>query len=129
MEKSPGSLPADLLRVDAMITREDIEEYYDRVVQDFNQRIIKERTPTPQELAEEDPKIAYFYEWQFLKHAWVPPEVALEMMEQDYNPFDENDVDEFYSEIVKQYVLDIVKEKKKNSKKNIIKFPKRSVTP
>lgn len=51
------------------------------------------------------------------------------MMEQEYNPFDENDVDEFYSEIVKQYVLDIVKEKKKNSKKNIIKFPKRSVTP
>jgi hypothetical protein len=112
-----------------MITREDIEEYYDRVVQDFNQRIIKERTPTPEELAEEDPKIAYLYEWQFKKHAWVPPEVALEMMEQDYNPFDENDVDEFYSEIVKQYVLDIVKEKKKNSKKNIIKFPKRSVTP
>ena len=112
-----------------MITREDIEEYYDKVVQDFNRRIIKERTPTPEELAEEDPKIVYFYERQFLKHAWVPPEVALEMMEQDYNPFDENDVDEFYSEIVKQYVLDIVKEKKKNSKKNIIKFPKRSVTP
>ena len=112
-----------------MITREDIEEYYDRVVQDFNQRIIKERTPTLQELADEDPKIAYFYEWQFLKHAWVPPEVALEMMEQDYNPFDENDVDEFYSEIVKQYVLDIVKKRKTNPKKNIIKFPKRSVTP
>jgi len=112
-----------------MITREDIEEYYDKVVQDFNRRIIKERTPTPEELAEEDPKIAYLYERQFLKHAWVPPEVALEMMEQEYNPFDENDVEEFYSEIVKQYVLDIVKEKKKNSKKNIIKFPKRSVTP
>jgi hypothetical protein len=27
----------------------------------------------------------------------VTPEVALEMMEQEYNPFDENDVEEFYS--------------------------------
>ena len=112
-----------------MSDREDAEEFYEKVVEDFNRHIIRQRTPTPEQLAEEDPKVVSLLTRQLQKNALVPFEVALEMIECEYDPMNEEDVDEFYADIVEQYVLDIVKKRKTNPKKNIIKFPKRSVTP
>jgi hypothetical protein len=103
---------------------EDSEEYllYEKIVAEYNKLVIETRVKP----VTEDPKVVNLYHQRIINSGMVPLEVALEMIECEYDPLNEDDIDEFYSDIVEQYILEIVKEKKKSAGKsttNIIKFP------
>ena len=105
-----------------MIDIEDVEEFYEKVIEDYTKHVIE----NGKKIVDDDPKVVCIFTYQLKKNSLVPLEVAYEMIECGYDPMNGTDVDEFYEDIVEQYILNIIKEKKKLAKKaptNIIKFP------